>query len=283
MRWLIIGQLLWLLCLGMCKISVAMMFLRIKQERRWGLFLYSSVFLIIAITVACYIMTFLQCRPIAALWDPTIRGAKCWAPEDRQLYAVAVSIFMIATDVMFSILPITFIRQLNRPLREKIVVCFLMGLGLVGSVASIIKTVQLNHFGTMNDSLWIGFNLAIWSFLEQQLGIITISLPCLKSTFEHVLIRFGLLPSLPARTSRHARGYTDYNREHFGMDTPSQTSQRYTRQESAGDGKSEELILPSKPAELTRGEFVKIPERAIKRQPNIQDSWDMDMETDVVT
>jgi hypothetical protein len=259
-RLLVIAQLMWALALAMCKMSVAILLLRLKQGKRWKIFLYSLVSLILTATVVTYISAFFQCRPIAALWDATIPGARCWMPKYVQARFFTVNIYVIVTDVIFSFLPVTFIRQLNRPLREKIVLYFLMGLALFGSAASILKTIQANNFTKKDDSLWVGVDITMWCFVEQQLGIIAGCLPYLKSTFERALTRFGLLPSLPTTTPSFVVGYEDHSHETFGMHTLSRKWQQYMRHEGVNDGKSEGIILPLKEAESTSQEFLKMPD-----------------------
>ena len=268
----IFAQLTWASAIAMCKISVAILLHHLKQGRRWKIFLYLLVSLILAATVVAYITAFFQCRPVAALWDPTIPGAKCWMPKYVNARFFTLNIFVIVTDVIFSTLPVAFIRQLNRPLREKIVLYFLMGLGLFGSVAAILKTIQIDTLTNKDDSLWAGVDIAMWCLLEQQLSIIAGCLPYLKSTFERALARFGPLPSLPTTIPSFVIGHKNDTRKHFGMNTPSCRWHQSTRHESISDGESEENVLPSKPAELTSDEFLKMPERTIERQRKIQDS-----------
>lgn len=104
------------------------------------------------------------------------------------------AIFLV-TDVLFSLLPIVIIRKIRRPLREKIVVCFLMGLGLVASGAVISKILSLRSFGTNPDVTWINTNVAMWGMVELFLAISATSIPVLKHMAERTLKRMGLLSS----------------------------------------------------------------------------------------
>lgn len=251
-----ISQLLWALAVGMCKTSIAIMFLRIKKEKKWKIFLYSSVLLILVAVIFTFISKFVECRPAAALWDPKIRGAKCWEKRHKRIHVYINSVIVIGTDILYSCLPITFIRQLNRPLREKIVLCFLMGLGFVASAASVAKMVQIKNLGKKEDSLWVTVDIVIFSIVEEQLGIIAASVPCLKSTFEHVLYRLGLLPSFHRSTPKCRKGDVECLREPVKLESLNGASQPYTSQESVGDGKSEEGIPPARPAKITNKEAV---------------------------
>jgi hypothetical protein len=57
---------------------------------------------------------------------------------------------------------ITFIRQLRRPLREKIVLGVLMGFGLFTGVASVLKTYYIQEFTNSVDYFYRLSGLSIW-------------------------------------------------------------------------------------------------------------------------
>ena len=43
----------------------------------------------------------------------------------------------IATDFVLALLPMTFIRRIRRPVRDKVILMIVIGLGLVASVATV--------------------------------------------------------------------------------------------------------------------------------------------------
>ena len=61
------------------KISVALFLLRIGGLRRWlRVSLFATIALLVSSTSATIIIIFMQCRPIAGIWDPTLKPtAKC--------------------------------------------------------------------------------------------------------------------------------------------------------------------------------------------------------------
>lgn len=66
--------------------------------------------------------------------------------------------------------PMTFILGIFRPLREKIILTVIMGIGLLASAASIAKTFRAKDYGKTGDTLMDSVQLTIWSILESQLA-----------------------------------------------------------------------------------------------------------------
>jgi hypothetical protein len=194
------------------KISIACMLLRIKRTRKWLIFLWTMIAIQIASCVASVVFQIVQCRPLAVLWDPaSYPNAVCAKPGSAFVSIYVNSAIAILTDLIFAVVPITFIRKMQRPLREKIVLSCLMGLGVFAATASIVKTTLVKHYGTTGDSLWDAIDLTLWSMLEVQTGIIAACIPCLKSPFERALGRFGLLSSKgQAAYGRSGHGYQNY-------------------------------------------------------------------------
>jgi hypothetical protein len=103
-----------------------------------------------------------------------------------------------------------FLRKLNRPLRERIFICVLMGLGLFASAWSIIKTVQVQKFYdptvSFDDIFPIGISISTYTILEQLTGILAACVPALKGILQSCLGRMGV--SLTDAPSRYGRsGY----------------------------------------------------------------------------
>ena len=131
------------------KLSVALFLLRIGGLRRWlKNLLYATTALQISSTVATIVIIFIQCRPIAGIWDPVVAlTANCLPnsaltnssycsngslPNLLQLLLIlttppiAVAIF---TDFLCAILPWQIIGDLHMSRKTKISVILLLGLG----------------------------------------------------------------------------------------------------------------------------------------------------------
>lgn len=136
------------LIICLVKLSVALFLLRIGGLRRWLRHsLFTTIALLISSTVATIVIIFVQCRPIAGIWDPTIAlTANCLPtsaltivsycstgsiPKSLQLllmltFSIAMSIL---TDFLCAILPWQIIGDLHMSRRTKISVVLLLGLG----------------------------------------------------------------------------------------------------------------------------------------------------------
>jgi hypothetical protein len=68
---------------------------------------------------------------------------------------------MVASDFVLAILPITFIRVIKRPLREKVVLAVLMGFGIIAGVAGVIKVSLLHDVMAGTDPFFDETNVGI--------------------------------------------------------------------------------------------------------------------------
>ncbi|KAH7345827.1 hypothetical protein BKA66DRAFT_579304 [Pyrenochaeta sp. MPI-SDFR-AT-0127] len=168
-KFLFISQPAFAWALACAKISIACMLFRLQTGIHWRRFL--SVMIVVpfltAITVNVFQLSL--CKPLSAIWDHTIKNPKCIVAAAHIAIIVTATV-TILTDVILSFLPLTFIIHIHRPLREKIALACLMGLGLVASGASAYKTFLAKNYGVTGDTLRDGVGLALCSMIELQLG-----------------------------------------------------------------------------------------------------------------
>jgi hypothetical protein len=94
-----------------------------------------------------------------------------------------MAVVFIVSDVLFSLLPITFIVQIRCSVFEKLVLTFIMGLGMLASISGIIKLVGITQWASTKDPTWDLVPLLVWSFGEEFIAIIAACIPCLKGPF----------------------------------------------------------------------------------------------------
>ncbi|KAK3370433.1 hypothetical protein B0H63DRAFT_373813, partial [Podospora didyma] len=187
-----ISQFPWGWAVSCAKISIALLLLRFKTTTSWRVFLYLMIALQVVLALIANIFQLVQCKPISAQWDPMTPGAECWDPRIAQKGVYVQGSLSVLSDVVLSLIPISFLKELQRPLREKLVLGFLMGLGVFTASAVVVKMTVVGNFGNTTDPLWDVVTLATWSIVEAQVGIIAMCVPTLKGPMESVLRRVGL-------------------------------------------------------------------------------------------
>ncbi|KAK0611213.1 hypothetical protein B0T14DRAFT_440077 [Immersiella caudata] len=210
--WIAIG--VWGVSMTFLKVSIALTLLRIQRKSlAWRIFLYSIIALQVAYGVLnLFFNTVIACRPLSHAWDftipPHLKG--CVSSDVMRAASNTGSGVNIVTDVLLSLSPAVFLRKLNRPLRERIFVCVLMGLGLLASVSSIVKTVFVQRFYDptypFEDIMPLGISISTYTILEQFTGILAACIPAMKNIFQACLGKMGV--SLHDSRSRPGRsGY----------------------------------------------------------------------------
>ncbi|OCL04461.1 hypothetical protein AOQ84DRAFT_247344, partial [Glonium stellatum] len=186
------AQILWCWSITLVKMSIAFLLLRFKTTRAWKWFLHAIITALWISAVVNNIFQFLQCQPYSVYWDPTIfkhQKVRCWSHTTIDAGIIGFSAVTVTTDVIFSLIPLTFITTLRRPTREKVAIILLMALGLTASAASIARIIQLRGFYTSTDLFYKNTTLSLFAMMEQQLGLIAATIPTLKSLFERLIAK----------------------------------------------------------------------------------------------
>jgi hypothetical protein len=176
------------------KLSVAFLLIRLKPTRRWKIFLYSTITLLLLNVIAQTLFQFLQCRPFSIYWDPSVASqAQCVSKVVINTNIIVNSTIHVTTDLVFSFVPITFIRKLHRPRSEKIFLGVLMGLGLFASTFAILRTAGLSGFYAQNDFFRMNVTYTLWAMLEVEVALVAATIPTLRSFMHKTLVRTGTM------------------------------------------------------------------------------------------
>lgn len=145
----------------------------------------------------------LQCNPVAAAWDYSLRSppigegnAKCYsrvtfkniglfnggmitAAKLINICCTNLTVIHIITDVLLALLPIPLIWGLQMNTRARISLIAVLSVGVFAAIAGIIR--QLNADPLDEHDLY-----SIWNFIELHLGIIAATCPALKPLFSRL-------------------------------------------------------------------------------------------------
>jgi len=187
--------------LSIGKISMCISLLRIisgSDKKYVRLFLNVMIFLQFAVDIIVCSVEYAQCTPISKVWDSTIPGS-CWPSHIYQDLRFLHGALSGATDILLAGLPIYVIKDLHLNRREKISLCFLMGLGSITGVIAAIKLVCLIIYENSNDSTWTGIRGLIWGGAERNVGIIVACIPFLRPLLQTPFVKS--IMSLTSRTT----------------------------------------------------------------------------------
>ncbi|PSN65180.1 hypothetical protein BS50DRAFT_575245 [Corynespora cassiicola Philippines] len=201
-----LAQPLWSWAMAMIKTSIALMLLRLEQKQLWRKFLWTLIVVQILLALYNMLTQVMQCFPLKGAWDLLgVVEAKCWSKNAIRVSSICVSTVNVVTDFILSIMPISFLSKIQRPLRERAIIGCLMALGIFAGVASIVKMVAAAQFGRTNDPNSESIQIGMWSSIEELVGLIAACIPCLRSPFQRFLEYFGLVSTHPRST--YDRGY----------------------------------------------------------------------------
>jgi hypothetical protein len=239
-----IAQPIWAWSMVFVKVSFALMLLRISPSKPLRHFLWGMVILQFTLGVYNTLATLLQCVPVRKAWDllNTVPG-HCWSKYAVRISSISVSVIHVLTDFTLALLPISFLRHIQRPLRERVIVGALMGLGFFAGVASTMKIIAAMRFGKTGDRVNESITIAMWSVIEELVGFIVICIPCLRSPFQHILRYCGVV-STRIRQHTLTRGYartyaSDADKQH--VRSQSQSRLATTESDAESDFKTKDL------------------------------------------
>ncbi|KAK0702469.1 hypothetical protein B0T21DRAFT_353577 [Apiosordaria backusii] len=209
----VLSQPIWAWSMAAIKISVAGMLLRLEQRKKIRHFLWVMIVLQVVVCIYGTLSAVLQCIPLHAAWDllSLVTDAKCWSKHAIRVNSICIASFNIVTDVIFALMPVTFLRKVQIPLRERVVIGILMALGIFASAASIVKATMAANFGRTEDPNLEGIQMGTWSLVEEQVAFIAACIPCLRKPFQSVLQHFGLVTTNAASKQTAATGYGRMN------------------------------------------------------------------------
>lgn len=105
------------------------------------------------------------------------------------------SVCNVLPDIVFSLMPLTFLNKIRRPLGEKMVVAGLMALGLIASTFSLSKSIVVGKLEKADDPSAFFLLIGLLSCLEVQTSLIAACAPTLRSASKRFLTRIGLSKS----------------------------------------------------------------------------------------
>ncbi|PVH72184.1 hypothetical protein DL98DRAFT_470755 [Cadophora sp. DSE1049] len=166
------------LAAGLSKTSFAATLLRLMPGlwQRIGLwFIIVSIYLAMGLSG---IFLYIQCTPVARVWDRTIPGT-CWPPGRQTMLGIMAGGYSSAMDFVLALLPTILLWNLQIRRREKLGVIFAMSLGALAGCAGIVKTIYLSK-KDKSDFTYFVADLKIWTSVESATAIMAACVPVFR-------------------------------------------------------------------------------------------------------
>lgn len=172
------------------KISIGLFLLRItiKPIQRW--IIYIVMGLTVLTGLVFFFVTLLQCTPISFFWDKFSQTGWCVNIDVIIALTFLYSVISVICDFTFALLPIFLVWNLNMSSNTKLMLIPILGMACVASVAVLCRMAYVMDFKNP-DFLWATLDIAIWSDVEQGLGITAGSLATLRPLYRLLATRLG--------------------------------------------------------------------------------------------
>jgi hypothetical protein len=134
----VFSQMSVILCTLVAKISISIYILRIKDDRRLRIALWVLMIIMTLGTIAPIIVLLCQCIPLRKLWIPKTPGTCLPIAAVNDVFYVQ-SALTIVVDLCLTVSPIIILWNIQMRKSKKMLVCFLMSLGLLATICNGLR------------------------------------------------------------------------------------------------------------------------------------------------
>ncbi|KAJ5668108.1 uncharacterized protein N7477_006678 [Penicillium maclennaniae] len=158
-------------CLILCKLSVLILYRRIFHRRAFRIASYILIAFLIISGLWMVISGFVFCVPVDAFWSGRVLNTETQClPVGPVWYANAG--MQISSDIAILILPMPFLWGLHLPLRQRVSIMLIFGMGIFVIGTSSARLYELYRMINGHDFTKTNKHAATWSSLEANVSII---------------------------------------------------------------------------------------------------------------
>ncbi|KAJ5704167.1 hypothetical protein N7493_011305 [Penicillium malachiteum] len=194
-KWVFVSEHAFILCVWSLKACMLVIYARITEglrQRKW--INYIAVYVALGF-IATELSLFLICRPLNNYWAVPTSNYQC---QSYQYYEIVQGSLSISADIFMLLVAIPMLVQVRVPLKQKMILILLFGMGVFVIVAAILNKVYC-----LVPSL-ISYVYMNWYFREATVAILVTNLPLVWSLLRDVF------PALKSWTGGSKRGTDRY-------------------------------------------------------------------------
>lgn len=150
---------------------------RVDKERRFTYVLWGLIVVVSLLSFAGVTTLLAKCRPITSNWkgDGECIDSSVFVALSKTAY-----VFDVLSDVAMAIISTLLLWGPEMKRSAKIMTSVVLGLGIVASAASVIRTVYTDAYSSEQNYLFNTGKIVLWTVVECGLGLIAGSLPMLR-------------------------------------------------------------------------------------------------------
>ncbi|KAI0169838.1 hypothetical protein GGR52DRAFT_592426 [Hypoxylon sp. FL1284] len=131
------------------------------------------------------IITYVQCRDPAALWDPDVRArTECWDTGAQTTAMISLQAFNCVFDFVLALIPASFIWRLRFTLLKRLGLILSLSGGMLSGICAAFKITTLPDLGQRLDFLRGTAPLFIWCSCEVSVIILCGCIPTLMPLWD---------------------------------------------------------------------------------------------------
>ncbi|KAI1089143.1 hypothetical protein F5B19DRAFT_468553 [Rostrohypoxylon terebratum] len=208
--------------------SIAILLSRLFAPYKWFTFyLISFTALMWVAGIVQMPLTYLQVRPIEALWNFTIVPTRRWDTRVWLYTAYFNQSCFTFSDLTYALFPVIFVWKLNMPLRERISLIVILCGSILSMTMSILKTIALGQVANAAvgtpDVQYTSSTQLIYGYTEQNVVIIMGCIPTLRAVMKlnfsklSYLRRYYAYMKKSSASDYTSSGYTDLDTDSHKM------------------------------------------------------------------
>ncbi|KUJ14564.1 uncharacterized protein LY89DRAFT_590129, partial [Mollisia scopiformis] len=192
------------------RLSIGFFLLRTCNSRLHIWTIKIAMVIMTLLTITYFWFIFFQCHPVSYFWLQFSGGeGTCFSGQAVEDATIIFSVFAVATDLIFGVLPIFLIWNLQMNPKAKAVVGGLLTLGIVAGLSVIIRIYYVHKVDLASDFLYATSKVSIWSMIEPAIGICCMAASTYRPLFKSLLEKVSGTTHIQTKRSIHTRSKSD--------------------------------------------------------------------------
>ncbi|KAK7980867.1 FAD-binding- type 2 [Apiospora arundinis] len=184
-KWLFYEEIFYMFMHWSIKHTFLMFYLRLSPNHTFRRLVWATMVLNTAFMVVNWLLAFLQCIPMDAIFHPERHpDAKC---INKSLLLMGPSVLNMISDVIILVLPIHTVMGLQMSPRRKFGVVSIMGFGASAVIVAACRFIVLHELGHDPDISFILGKMVIVAGIEVQCAVVAVNLPSMKALWSKVV------------------------------------------------------------------------------------------------